>query len=267
LKVTREGQYGGTYPNAKGWTLIVVAVFVAIIGLVCLFSVYRTVSAGEVGIITRYGDVNRTVDSGAAWKLPWEHIQRMNVQTQREDANANAATKPNEQGSFQVVDAKVTLNYHLERDKALQVFKNIGTDYDTVIIDPALQETFKAVTAQFTAAELISKRETVKNVATSNLQARLSDQGIQVEAVSLTNFSFGKEFEAALERRATAEQDAQTAQAKVAQARAESEAQKLLNTTLSRQILAQQFLTKWDGHLPETWTGGNLPFVGTIGVK
>lgn len=134
-----------------GWVVFLIAFF--------FIFMFRTVGAGQVGIITRFGDVNRVATSGIAIKMPWpiEHIEKMETRVQKEEQDASAAT-----ADLQDVNGKLALNYALDNATALRVYKELGKDYKNRVITPAVQESFKASTAQFTAAELITKRGEVK---------------------------------------------------------------------------------------------------------
>src|SRR5262245_51209791 len=226
---------GRSYGKIIG--LAIAAVIGVILFFWIIFGVYRQVGAGQVGVVTRQGDVVRTVESGPVWKLPWENVNKLNVQTQKKEVIAESASK-----DLQDVKAKLALNYNLKRDSALKVFKDIGKDYEARIVDPALQEVFKATSAEFTAAELITKRDEVKDQAQARLVDRLEDQGIHVSGLSIVNFSFSPEFTQALEARQVAEQAALTADANLRKAKLDAQTQATLSQTLSEQILAKQFL-------------------------
>jgi regulator of protease activity HflC (stomatin/prohibitin superfamily) len=92
------------------------------------------------------------------------------------------------------------------------LYKEIGLDYESRIIQPAVQEVVKASTAQFTAEELITKRSAVKERIDAGLKDRLLQRGIIMETTSITNFDFSAEFNKAIESKVTAEQNALQAQ-------------------------------------------------------
>lgn len=115
-----------------------------IVILTLLFGSFGTVSAGNVGIKTRFSKVVATVQPGLYFKLPFfEHVIQMDVQTQKDQVD-DATTASND---LQNVSASVAVNYHVEPQDATTIYSNIGTDYASRIIAPAIQESIKSITA------------------------------------------------------------------------------------------------------------------------
>jgi SPFH domain / Band 7 family len=139
------------------------------------------------------------------------------------------------------------------------------------IIDPAMQEAIKASTAKFTAEELITRREMVRDEIKAQLTARLKDRNILVDEFNIVNFEFSKNFNDAIEAKVTAEQQALAAKNKleqikfeadqaIAEARGKAEAMTIESNALKSnpQILELRALEKWNGTLPQV-TGGAVP--------
>jgi prohibitin 2 len=235
---------------------LVLAIIGTILGLVLLFFIFcfRTVGVGQVGIITQFGNVKREATSGIVIKAPWpiQHLVKMNIKTQKEQQDASAASK-----DLQTVTASIALNYHLTPDTARKVFVNVGTDYKTVVIDPVLQESIKAVTAQYNAEELISQRPAVEKALQDKLTDKLTDRGITVDNVSIVNFNFSAAYDASIEAKQVAQQNAQKANYDLQTAQLNAQANQVQGAALTDQILEQQAIAKWNGVLPTTVAGGN----------
>lgn len=170
------------------------------------------------------------------------------------------------------------MNYHVLPSRANWVYQNLGKEYKERIIDPAVQEVVKAITARYTAVELITQRENVRYEIKKLLSERLSAYNIVVEDFSIVNFSFSKQFTQAIEAKQAAEQLALKAQRdlervkieaeqKVAQAKAEAEALRLQKENVTAELVklrqieaAMRAIEKWDGHLPRV-TAGAVPFI------
>jgi regulator of protease activity HflC (stomatin/prohibitin superfamily) len=240
-------------------------IIIGIIGLLIIVPVlgaWSIIQAGNVGVVTRLGAVNRVVTPGFIIKIPLiEYVHMMETRTQKEQADASSASK-----DLQEVKATIALNYHLRGEKAVEVYQNIGTDYKIRVIDPAMQEAFKATTAKFTAAELIGKREAVKQEALVELKARLNSYNVIVDNFNIINFDFSTEFNQAIEQKQVAQQNLERArleaQTAIAQAEGQAQAQKALRDTgsLSPEYLEFLALQKWNGVLP-TVTGNGTPFI------
>lgn len=234
----------------------------AAIGLIALFFLFfmfcfRIVGVGQVGIITRFGNINREVGSGVLIKAPWpiEHITKMNIRTQKEQQDAAAATK-----DLQTVTATIALNYNLTPKTAFDVYRNIGTKYQETVLDPILQNSIKAVTSQYDAADLIAKRPEVEKKLDDLLAEKLTNKGITVDNVSIVNFNFSAEFNASIEQKQVAQQNAQKAQYELQTATTQAQAQDVQAKTLTSEYLTLQAINKWNGVLPTTLAGSNTVF-------
>lgn len=272
----KDNSYGREFAGftKSGYVLIGVVVAFLLFLMLC----FRTVDAGKVGIITRFGEVNRTVESGATLKLPFiESLKVMDTRTQRDEQTATAAT-----ADQQIVDTKIAVNYSLQRSKAIDIYKNIGVDYQSVVLANNIQAAYKGVSAKYTAIQLLTKRSEVELNAKEALQARLAGnpkwQGVIIENLSVVDFGFSKEFDAAIEAKQVAQQNAEKAkqdlarieveaQQAIAQAKGQAESQRLLNQTASDKTIAlkqfevqQQAIAKWNGVLPTTQAGTNSLF-------
>lgn len=185
------------------------AIIIAIIAIVIFaWMGMRTVATGEVGIKTEFNNAKEQVGPGLHIINPFtEAIVVMDVKTQKITEDAAAASK-----DLQNVATTVAVNYQLDPAKTFHIFQTIGLDYNNRITVPAIQEVVKQVTAQYKAADLINQREQVKVKIQAALEQRLDPLGIDVTAVSITNFDFSPEFDAIIEKTAQAQQNEQLAQ-------------------------------------------------------
>ena len=241
--------------------------------LVLLVNSVGTVGAGERGIKTRFSNVVGEVMPGLYFKLPFiDHVEKMDVQTQKEQTTAAAAS-----ADLQNVSTEVAVNYNIDPTHTTDLFVNVGMDYKTKVIDPAIQEVVKAVTASYTAEELITKRPAVTDAIQKQLTDRLLASHITVSAVSIVNFNFSEQFNQAIEAKVTAEQNALAAKNKLDQVKYEAE--QTVTTAQAQaqaiQIQAQaiqqqgganyvqlQAVNKWDGHLPtQMIPNASVPFI------
>ena len=236
-----------------------------LIGVVTFFSSMRSVDTGQVAVVTRYGKVTgRELDEGLSWVAPWgvDNVTTYDVKTKKVEANAKAATK-----DLQDVNATVALTYQVNRGKVSEIHQKVGKDFQSIEIDPQVQEAFKAVSARYTASELITNRAEVKQSVVDNLRERVQKDGrYTVQDVAITNFEFGAAFNAAIEavqvanqNVAKARQELETtkveAEKQIASATAAAESQRLQQQTLTNELLYKQWIEKWNGVLPKTVTG------------
>ena len=205
------------------------AIVVLTLGLSASFG---QVPAGTRGVVLRFGAPTGAIkNEGLYMVAPFINaVELLSVQVVAFEAVAEAASR-----DLQDVKAKVTLNYSLDPGRVVDIYRTLRRDYEDRIIKPAIQEAVKASTARFTAEELITRRPEVRDAMQSNLRQRLDQFGIQAEAMSITDFSFSKSFNEAIEQKVTAtqqvlkaERDLQRvrleAQQQIEQARAQAEA-------------------------------------------
>jgi prohibitin 2 len=245
-----------------------------LIALITLFSSMRSIETGQVGVVTNYGKVTgRELSEGLNFITPWgvDEVTSYNTKTQKVDANAAAPTK-----DLQDVNATIVLTYHVNRGKVSEIHQKVGADYQKVEIDPQVQEAFKAVSAQYTAGELITSRPIVKETILKNLKERVEKDGrYTVEDVAITNFTFSEAFNQAIEavqianqQIAKAKQELETtkvnAEKEIAAAQGASEAQRLQQQSLTPELLRKMELEnqakaieKWNGVQPTTVASNN----------
>ncbi len=248
--------------------ILMIILFFFLLGVATDF--FGTVRAGERGVKLRFGAVTGIVlDEGLYFKVPLvEEVVRMDVKIQKAETEATAASK-----DLQTVNTRVALNFHVNPAKVKNLYQEVGLEFTQRLISPALQESVKASTAQFTAEELITKRPEVREKIKNILREKLEHQGVIIDDFNIVDFSFSQAFDAAIESKVTAEQEALAAknklekikfeaQQKIEAAKGSAEAIRIEAEALSNkpQILQLRALEKWDGVLPKV-TSGAVPFI------
>lgn len=194
-----------------------VGVFIVLV--VLLFGTFYSVPAGSVAVVTRFGAVNRVASPGFNVKMPIaEGRVNMNTQTQKDETDAAAASK-----DLQAVKATVAVNYALDPSSAALVYQTIGINYKDTILTPIVQNAFKAVTANYTAEQLITEREAVRQQAEDMITKQAAPYHILVKNFLIENFDFSAEFNAAIEAKQVAQQQVETAKQKLAQAQVDAQ--------------------------------------------
>ncbi len=195
-------------------------VAIAFVLLIIILGSFGFVPSGSIGVKTRAAAVVGTVQPGIYFKLPlYEGVIVMDTQTQKEEVKGVSAASQD----LQEVTANVAINYLLEPAKAAAIYQNIGEDYASRVIDPAIQESVKANTAKYTAEQLVTQRETVRTGIIDLLTGKMAQFGVQVDAVNITDFQFSADFTHAIEAKVTAVQNAEAAKNKLAQVQYEAE--------------------------------------------
>jgi regulator of protease activity HflC (stomatin/prohibitin superfamily) len=249
--------------------------------LLLTFKPWVQIGAGERGIVQNFGAVQDLVlNEGIHFKIPVvQTVIPTDVKIQKVTTDAASSSS-----DLQDVDLSVALNYHVIPEKVNVVYQTIGIEFKGRIIDPAIQEVMKAVSARYTAEELITKRPAVSKEMQESLTSRLLESNISVDAFSIISFSFSQTFTDAIEAKQTAEQNALKAkrdldrikveaEQTIAAATAEAEALRLQKMNISpdlielRKIEANlKAIEKWNGVLPGVTGAGAIPFIGVGSV-
>ncbi len=302
-RTTREGEpledyrgEGGGLISRSSIRVIIPAIIGFILLIVVIAASVKIVEAGHRGVLLNFGAVDTSVslNEGIHFVIPFrDNVIPIEVRTQRITENAASASN-----DLQDVSTQVALNYHVDPTTAQILYQQIGFDYASRVIAPAIQESVKQISARFNAENLITNRETVKSEIEANIKARLAPYNIVVEALSITEFQFTEQFRRAVEAKVEAEQralqatndlrrieiEAQQAEARaigeqqaniaraegvrqaaVLQAQGEAEAIQIVEAQLRENPRYLEWLKtqRWDGVLPLVTSGGEgaTPFI------
>jgi regulator of protease activity HflC (stomatin/prohibitin superfamily) len=237
-------------------------IIIVLLTLLALLNPFVIIGSGERGVVMNWGAVSdKVLGEGLHTRLPFQqNIQIIDVKEVKYQTKSASYSK-----DTQTVDTEVAFNYQLDANKVNIIFQSIGNNkrVETVVIDPAIQESQKQVFAKFTAQELLDKRAIVTNEIKTDLSQRLQEKGIILKSFSIINFDFSDAYEKAVEEKQVAAQDALKAENKlkqvqfeadqrVAQAKAEAEAIKIQAEAITQQGGADYVKLKWI----EAWAKG-----------
>lgn len=254
--------------------LVGTAVTVVVLLIVGMNSLAQ-VEYGHVGLYKTFGKLNDNILSpGMHLKIPFiQTVIQVNTQVTKTETDTTASSK-----DLQPVSTHVAVNYSVDKESAYNLMNNIGGSFDTVIINPAVQEIVKEVTARYQAEDLIAKRDTVAGEISEHLTNRLAKYNLVVNEINIVNFKFSEAFNQSIEAKQVAQQQALKAsndlkrieieaKQKIAQAQAEAESLKLKKQEVTPELVQlkqievqEKALDKWDGKLPQV-TGGATPFI------
>jgi len=110
-----------------------------------------------------------------------DDVVNIEVRTLKYEKSTTSASK-----DLQTVATTVTVNYHPDRESVHLLYKNLGLQYESRVIQPAIEETVKQVTANYNAEELITKRPQVKADIQNEITVRLDEFFLTTEVISIT---------------------------------------------------------------------------------
>ncbi len=259
------------------------------------------VPTGYTGIVTTFGKVHdTTLDAGISFKAPWDNVIRMDNREQRFSFELEAFSK-----DIQEVDLKGSVNLNIDKSTAMNLYREVGTDYINVLIAPRVQEDIKIVIARYTAETLVENRQVASDAMYDLLKEELAAKGINVISIAIENLEFSDTFESAVEakqvatqekQRAKTQQEQQTMEAEQAAARkkieaeaaaevvriqadaaayeiktkadAEAEANEKIAATVTEELIDYTQAQNWNGKLPSTYIGSGsaIPVIQTDGL-
>lgn len=275
----------------------------ALVALVILWSCWVIVESGNVGVVRTLGSVQpNPLEEGFHLKKPFvDDVVEIDVRLRKAESDASAAS-----GDLQVVNTQVAVQYSLVGDMMPRTYQRIGpraTVVETNVIYPAILESVKAITAKYTAEELVTKRADVKlqiqEAIGANINTTLAQKdvtgAVRLANVAITDFEFSDEFNNAIEEKVRAEQEALKAenekvrrvtQAEAAAAErtlaADAEAYQIEVESKARadairreaealkdnpSLIELRIAEKWDGQLPQFTGGGAIPLLNVDAIK
>lgn len=269
--------------------IIVIVVLTVVIGRTS----FITIQSGSKGVLMQWGSVSRILDSGIHLLIPFrDSVVIMNTQTQLAEAiDQSCGTL-----DTQEVWVDIAINYRLNELAVDKIYTNLRQNYEARIIIPNIKESIKGTTSDFTAEELLQKRELVKSRFMEILVARVSPYDIEIVDVAITNYRFNQDFlditnakvislqealkaendllrigfeaqqqiiQAEAAANATIATATAEATAKIIEAEANSKAIQLVQEQLAKNPEYLQYLSiiNWDGKLPYFFGGEVIPFL------
>jgi regulator of protease activity HflC (stomatin/prohibitin superfamily) len=248
-------------------TCVLFAVVVVLI--ICFFSITK-INAGHTGVVTTFGKVSSTVlDEGLHFKAPWQKVTKVDNRIVKLSVETEASTK-----DLQTVETELAVNYRIDSTKSYSIIKNVGKEYESILVQPSANEVLKAVTAKYSAEECITNRSEISQELIADINEKLNDQGIYVEDINIVNFNFSDELNTAIEEKQVAEQNKlkaeieketkilnaeAKAESTLIQAKAEAQANDLLSKSLTENVINYNAIEKWNGELPKvTGSSANI---------
>lgn len=241
-------------------TVLIVLLLLVII--VALASSFVIVQAGHTGVVVTLGKVDDTVlQEGLHFKIPFvQEVVMIDNRITKLEVSTEAFSK-----DLQTVSTALAINYRVDTAKSYSIYKNIGRDYEAVLVIPAVNEVLKATAAKYTAEESVTNRGLVSEGLVEGLNEKLNEIGLYVTDVNIINFDFSDAYITAIEEKQVAQQqllkaetEKQTAitnaeaeaEALKIKAEAEAEANRILSESITKELVEYKKIEKWDGELP-----------------
>lgn len=238
------------------------------------------VPTGYVGIKTQFGKVQDDVlQEGMNFKIPMiEDLILMDCRTKKVEVTSGSSSK-----DMQTVNVTIALNYNVNKSTANKLYKEVGIDYENIIISPAILESIKSVMAQYTAEELITKRAEVSAMIREALSNKILTRGFDVTEFNITNIDFSQAFDTAIEQKAVKQQEVEAAKAELERqkiqndkeisiAEKDAKVMELQNSQVTDKTIKlkeleimEKMIEKWNGEYPKTMLGEDTSALFNVG--
>lgn len=251
----------------------IIILLVAIVVIATVASSMTIVEAGHTGVVVTLGKVeDHVLQEGLHFKIPFiQEVVRIDNRITKLDVDTEAFSK-----DLQTVSTTIAINYRVDTSKSYSIYKNIGRDYESVLVIPAVNEVLKATAAKYTAEESVTNRTLVSEGLVAGLNDKLNEIGLYVTDVNIINFDFSEAYINAIEEKQVAQQqllkaetEKQTAitnaeaeaEATKIRAEAEAEANRILAESITAELIEYQKIEKWNGELPVVSGGDTTPIL------
>ena len=209
----------GDDDKQRFYSLPIVLAFVISI-VIIIASCIAVVPTGYTGILTTFGRVeDRTISAGANVIAPWQRVVKMDNRTQKVEIKTSAFSS-----DIQQVDLQMSINYCIDQSTAQTLYRTVGENYYENVMYPRIAENVKSVFSQYTAENLISKREMLSEAIAENTRTDLDSYGIKIISFAVEDIDFTDAFTDAVEAKQVAAQRKLAAETEQAQKTMEEEA-------------------------------------------
>ncbi len=249
--------------NSKMMKKLLLGIAIALVALLVVGNCFTIVNAGHTGVVVTLGKVNEGVlQEGMHIKAPFvQQVVMIDNRIVKLEVDTEAFSK-----DLQTVETTLAINYRVDTSKSYSIYKNIGANYEEVLVVPAVNEVLKAITAKYTAEESVTNRALISDGLIEGLNKKLNSIGLYVTDVNIINFDFSEAFITAIEEKQVAQQqllkaetekqtaitnaeaEAETIRIK---AEAEAEANKVIRESLTDEVIEYNKVEKWNGELPQ----------------
>lgn len=239
--------------TTKQITLAIVAFLLVIIAI----NAFYTIDTGERGVVLRLGKLTGVAGEGLNVKIPFvDKIEKMSIR----DHNLTIKTEVSS-SDIQTITVEVGMVYSLDPALVGRVFQTYGTNIESTLLRPTLSEKVNAIIAEYPIEAFVEKRAEISNRINTTFANQVSGNGVLVKTLLITNHDFSDEFNKAIEDKKIAEQGSLAAKFTLERMKLEAEAQKIKQASLSDMVLQEMAINKWDGKMPQYFSGSQLPFI------
>ena len=231
--------------------------FIGVLVLSLIATSFEIINTGERGVILRLGKYSGIMDEGLNFKTPFiDTVIDMNVRDVTHNAKLEVSSK-----DMQTILVDMSLIYALDPENVGKVYQKYGMRYEDVVVKPTLAEITNSVIANYPIEQFVEKRKEISDQIFNAFAMKTQGTGVVIKSLLLTNHDFSDEYNRAVEQKKVAEQGALKAKFDLERVTLEAKAQMEKQKSLNPMVLQEKAIDKWDGKLPQYYSGDSLPFI------
>lgn len=228
-----------------------------LMGIILAVDTFYTVETGERCVVLRFGRLTGIAGEGLNMKLPFvDKVTYLSIRDNNLTVKAEVSSS-----DIQTIEVEVGLVYSLDPMQVDKIYQTYSDRIENTLIRPTLSEKINAVIAEYPIEAFVEKRAEISNRINSSFATQVAGSGIMVKSLLIVNHDFSNDFNKAIEDKKVAEQRALTARFDLERMKLEAEAQTVKQASLSPMVLQEMAINKWDGKMPQYFSGSQLPFI------
>ena len=249
---------------------------------------FTSIPAGHTGVLVTFGKVeSQVLSEGVNFKLPYQDVVKVDNRIQKQAFALEAFS-----ADIQQTNVIGSINFTVDRAESQNLYREVGVNYYSTVIEPRLLENVKLVFSNYSAEGLIENRTMLSRAVADQLQEDLKKYGIDVTSVNIEDIDFTGAFTDAVEAKQVAQQkklttqteqeaalivadaeaerkiiaakadaaeqkiraDAEAYATEVA-AEAEAKANELVAASITNSLIEYKRIEQWDGSVPQVQSG------------
>ncbi|MCR4929010.1 MAG: hypothetical protein K5988_03330 [Lachnospiraceae bacterium] len=263
----------------------IVGIVVAVMLIIVAVNSVKIIPTGFTGVRTTFGQISSTVvQSGLNFKIPF--IQSINlVNNKQQDVTFDGTISSETSERNEVFFSGITVTYQINAEKSSWIYANVSNYKNNLVSESLVASALKTSSKTLTPTDVTSRNilePLVKENIQNSLNEKYGSEVVKINKVVINNATFDEEYNDKIAQKQQAQMAYETQQienktavekaeadatvkiteakaeadAKLISANAEAEANRLVEESLTDNILKDKTIEKWNGELPKV-TGEN----------
>lgn len=250
---------------------------------VLIFSAsFKIIPTGYTGVRTTFGQISsETVPNGFNWKIPFvQSIQKVN--NKQQDIVFEDKVWSETSARTAIYYKNIAVTYQINPERSAWIYANVSNYEDSLVSNALVSSSIKSASKELSDVEA-TDRSKIEPLSAKRIQEALDDKYgpdvVTINKVVIKSADFEDSYNEAVAKKQKAQLEAEQqeienkknvakaeadAKAKLTKAEAEAKANKMLEKSLTDQVLKDAQIKKWDGKMPSVVSGDNNGFMVSV---